>query len=410
MTPPNSFDGAALTRRRKIGFFSIAFFVIVQGVLLYVIFSSPERYLLDFRTFDSFAYSLTRGLNPYSLAQDEFNVLADSRWGLPVSYPYRYSPFLLFVLIPFTHLSPILSAFMWSCASISAFIISGFLMSKLRAGNWLDPLVFFMQSLFAPTLITVAAGQVNAFVLFSLVLAVYALDSRRSILAGGSIAIGTLIKVIPVVLCAHLVLRRGWKPLFWVAISTLFLFLISLAVVPPGLWLDYIMNSASLAGAGKMSVYPENEGIWTFFARIFPSQLAYPSALAASIMVGMIIAIVLWRGRRFNNYLLDMSLLLSGMSLIAPISWLHLQVILLLPFTILLRDFNIDNESHINSSHAAVFASFVLLNFQAITWRYFEEQPLIGSMGTYGIVILFVALVWRVSHSGTTNTESEPLC
>ncbi len=60
------------------------------------------------------------------------------------------------------------------------------------------------------TLVTLASGQVNAFVLLCLVIFLFALDSNRDKVAGCALAIGILLKVFPIVFCAWLL----WKQFF----------------------------------------------------------------------------------------------------------------------------------------------------------------------------------------------------
>lgn len=392
-----------LASERQSKIFALLFFLLVQILWLVVVFQTADQRLLDFRTFDTYAFAVAKGFNPYLMAPSDLDALAISRWQLHVATAVLYPPILVFLLIPLTYLPPMLSALVWSSASVFAFALSGMFLSKLRRGNWVDPLVFFGQAVFAPVLITLASGQVNAFVLLCMVIALFALNSNRDAVAGWAIAIGILLKVIPIGFCAWLFWKQKWKPLAWTGITLLMLFLVSLPLIRTDIWLDYVLSATSPVGLSTVHTYPENVSLWTFFARLFPSQFAYDLAKTLSGLVLAIIVGVLWHSRHTLTHSLGISLIISGLMLIAPSSWLHWQVFLLIPFVVLLRDLKLVAEPRITPTHAAVLASYGLLQIQALIWRQFIDQPLIGSMGTYGIVVLFIVLVWRIMRGATTE-------
>jgi len=101
--------------------------------------------------------------------------------------------------------------------------------------------------------------------------------------------------------------------------------------------------------------------------------------------------------------MLGASLGVATLSLLSPISWLHHQVLLLLPMAVLWRARADAPRAGPSSALAlAGLAAYVLLDIQAITWKWWPGVPVLSSLGTLGIVVLLYA-VWRSLQLGVNQ-------
>ena len=144
---------------------------------------------------------------------------------------YLYPPFFLVLLRPLTHVSPIAAAVLWQFGKYAA-LVAGFMLAwslLARAGPL--PLVVKVGSVIM-SLRFVASdlghGNVNLFIAFLVVLAVWLLASGRPLLCGLTVATAACIKVTPALWVAYLFYKRQWRALLGVLIGVV----LALEVVP----------------------------------------------------------------------------------------------------------------------------------------------------------------------------------
>lgn len=198
---------------------------------------------------------------------------------------------------------------------------------------------------FRPIADTLAFGQIDLALLLSLTLALGALRSGRDVLAGALIALGTLFKIYPVLLLAFLVAKQNWRALMGFVLGMLVLNGISIAVM--GWEMHWIYITQVFPNIGGTTAQDQNQTISGFMARfvasptdasIFQVRAITLPAMAISALLGLLACLVSLRSAalRSTTYALQYSQFLLLMVLVAPAAWMHYEVLLVIPFGVLL--------------------------------------------------------------------------
>ena len=405
----------ANTLRRASGWLALAFLIIVQVLALLFIFGDQQRRLNDYRTLDVLALIPAAGLNPYAISASQIDAIAQSRWGISVKgnveklhpqpnstevmYYAPYSPFANIALRPLSVLPPSMALTIFSAGSSLAFVLASLCLGKVRAGQWLDARMLTGMALFLPVLVTLSAGQLNGYVLLLLCAAWLGMESRRPAVAGLSLGLSLLLKPLTVSLLAYLVWTRRWRETLWTAgtvAGLAALTLVSTGITP---WRDFVFNASQI---DFRFGYAENQSLRFWLANFFEPQVAAPLYILITFVLVAVIALTLWR-RPGHDWMLGASLTVAALSLLSPFSWLHHQVLLLLPMAVLWRaEANAPRARPAPALALAGLAAYVLLDIQAITWKWWPGVPVLSSLGTLGIVVLLCA-VWRSVQLGVNQ-------
>ncbi|MEE8170408.1 MAG: glycosyltransferase family 87 protein [Phycisphaerae bacterium] len=150
---------------------------------------------------------------------------------------YLYPPFFLVLLRPLTLLSPNTAAVIWQIAKwvalIGTFVLAWSVLARdgplpvwVRVGSVLMSLRFIASDL--------GHGNVNLFIAFLVMAALWLLMRGRAMASGGLIAMAACIKVTPALWVLYLLYKRQWRALLGAGFGALLaLELVPLAVLTP---------------------------------------------------------------------------------------------------------------------------------------------------------------------------------
>lgn len=355
--------------------------------------------LVNDRTIDYYAYdvassAIASGWSPYQLDQAATDRIAASR-GINAVHavpPYLYAPFLASLLQPLQLLPARAAAAVWSLASLAALLGSALLLAQLANRRWLDWRISLGLMLFVPVMTTFHAGQVNHFILFAMVAATLAIDRQRERVAGVALAFGILLKVIPLSIAAVIVLRRRWRLVGWLTGSAIALTALTIPWTGFALYLDYARQALQLAGAGTATSLSTNQSIGAAMVRIAGPDLGPPLGLLLSALVACsTLFVIVAANRRPAALLPSIGMIVAGVALAAPLSWIHHQVLLALPCTILWRAARGTADRRL--ALVVIVGGIVLLDLMALAWKTLQAWPWLSSLGTLAIASIWLALL-----------------
>ncbi len=370
----------------------LAFLALEGGFVVYV---HANDKLVDYYAYDLAATALAHGQSPYALSPADLRALADTRAiaGRAVP-PYRYSPFLAALLGPLTGLPVRSAAALWSLGSVLALLGATLVLSRLRAGRLVDVPTFAAVAAFVPVLTTLYAGQVNHFLLLCIALVLWGLETGRARLAGAMLALGILLKTLPLALAAYLVWRRRWRELGWCLGALVLLVALTLPLTGFAPWADYLSAAAALGGAGELVTYPPNQSLWGAAGRVLGAgTAAHGVALATALAFGAATALATWPRRRTAAELrLGAALVLAATALAVPLSWIHHQVLLLPAFVVAWQA--AAGHAARRGPRVALGGAYAGLNVVALGWHALEPWPAALLSGTLALATVWGVVFW----------------
>ncbi len=264
---------------------------------------------------------------------------------------------------------------------------------------------------FRPLYDTLAYGQIDLLLLFLLTLALWALQERRELLAGGLIALGALFKIYPVLLLAFLVMKGHWRGLAGFVLGMLLAN--GLALLVMGWEMHRVYLTEVLPNIGGTTAWIESQTLASFVARwfappthaeIFAERTLTLMAMAGSAGLVLLASLLSLRPAEAHRpaYALQYGQFLLLMVLAVPAAWMHYETLLLLVFAALLWNYR---DSTISLPQAGLIAlSFALIGF-GNQWSFFGGTvngvlTLLGlSHKFFGMLLLGWALVWAIMQT-----------
>lgn len=285
-------------------------------------------------------------------------------------FPYLYPPPSLLLFMPFSwfsyewvktaslivnHLSLLLLMYLllfrifrlpWSLKPDSR--------SESQSLQWLIMPVLVLYTLqFHPVAVTLGHGQINLVVMVQICLFwVWLREARTPALTAAPLALAIILKTYPAIFIPLLLVRRQYRIAAWTLGYSVALTLVSLVVLPNGIWSDWIRFVAPTGGYAEVPFHlfspamPWNQSINGFTARLFlhPDYALALNPVAARVvptmLAGLIVGLLVWFGRRMNNrpqrrYVNEeIATVLLAIFLIAPLSWEH-HLVFVLPAALL---------------------------------------------------------------------------
>ena len=288
----------------------------------------------DFYVYYVAAAAFADGADAYALSREQFAAFARAL-GVPShTFPYYYPPLTAVLVWPLTMLGPQKAALVWLVASAAAMIGAAWLLGRSSEHAFGPALALCLLVPWAPVLETLNVGQVNGLLFLSLAAALFFGVRGRPWLAGGALALGALVKVVPI---AHAALL-GWQRR-----------VAALGGVLAGLALGYLA-CAPLVGT---HVFPDttravtrfgmttraNQALSGIVFRALPdSSLATPVwAVGAVLLLLGTVASCAARPTTPQRLRLEFSLVTAAITLIMPYTYAHQFVVVLLPLFVLIE-------------------------------------------------------------------------
>ncbi|MFQ5654282.1 MAG: glycosyltransferase family 87 protein, partial [Planctomycetota bacterium] len=179
----------------------------------------------DFAAYHAASRALLSGEGIYEVASAE-------------GRPYSYPPALAVLLIPLALLPESAAAVLWVLLSLAFLLGALHLCARLVGGTLAraDRRVAMLALLAVarPIDSELANGQVNLLVLLCIALFAWLRMGERKSLSGAALGLATALKATPALLLVYLLLKRDWRAL-GAAIASLAFFLVALPAIPLGL-------------------------------------------------------------------------------------------------------------------------------------------------------------------------------
>lgn len=360
---------------------------------------------VDFAQYYVAAKVVKQGLSIYPLSDQEWLVhweryVADP--GIPPQPPawaglLLYPPLFFSLLSPLTTIPWRESLAIWRCLSILALLGATGALSLLVADRWVEPMVFATVTLWVPTYATLYDGQVNDFILLTIVLFLLLVQRYRIYAAGLVLSAGLMLKPIAAPLLVYFTWRRDFRKLLAVLIGLAVMVGITVALAGPRSFLDYLKYAPHItvpSPLGPPITYPPNQSLFGFFGRALtahpygPSIVNAPEAarLLSLLAVGALLLIVgflTWPQAGPDAFVPEIGLVLAAIPLVEPFGEYHHATLVIVPF--LLSFYATDSPVH----KVLLVAALVLLDIQGLFWHHLVGMTFLLSLGTYGLLIIF---------------------
>lgn len=301
-------------------------------------------------------YNVPQGdpaLRPYFVLS---NVPSSSGWaqqaqrfGFHGASPFIYPPFAALIMRPLSFFSPRLSLFLWRCVSglLTAISVYLILASFTRTQIGLKFVLALAGAFsFFPFIETIDLGQANALILACWATGIYLAVKQKFTFSALCFALGTLIKVNPVLAVGVFVIRRQWK---WVAAYFVWLLVmigISVGVSGWAAQVTYVRSvlptlsrgapiaeNKSLAGLIQSLAIGDVVILDSSSPKLLPlTPLASDVAvgLSATLYIGLLS--FFYRRRNSQGGLVSELAAIALLSLlISPVSWRHHFLLALIP-------------------------------------------------------------------------------
>jgi hypothetical protein len=260
---------------------------------------------------------------------------------------YKYPPLFAIALVPLARLGLMQAWHIWLVISLVIYLVAFLLLAHAESLGPRNPYFWLLATaflLFQPSLDTLYGGQLDFVLLFLFILSYISLQqgSAGPPITGIGIALGTLLKLYPIIIVPWLLLKR-FKAAVWVVVGLLGLTLLSAALAGWQLQVEYLTKVLPSPNMG--TAWLENQAYFGFFARLWVNG-ATSAEPQGTYLRG---AVWLSRGAAIITYLLSLAILLRTehprhgftvllpcMLLVLPAAWIHYEMILLLPIGIFL--------------------------------------------------------------------------
>ncbi len=368
-------------------------------------YQAVRNKLYDFNLYYIAADGFHRGVDVYSLARD-YTGTNQPRWAElaarhNIEYyapPYRYPPLTAQLVLPLTLLPPLVAGTMWIALTAITFILSAWLLGKSSRLPYGAPLAYLLLFLFVPPLTTMHAGQVNGLLLLTLSLAVYSLARRDWIGAGIGLALGALLKLIPLVLVLYLPWRRlGKATVIAVAVIGVLLLTVPLTF-EPGTLQAYLRQFFVIGQPGTLFPTPPNQSLNGFWARMLidrvDDDIIYRIYLLSAVLVVLGTVACCWPwGALVSHWRTEFALIVCALQLITPYAWYHQLVLLLIPLFVLICGIIAGRAPRWWLAPLAV--GFLLTDLHGLLWHHITPTLLL-STPFYTVMMLWGMLAWLI--------------
>lgn len=351
--------------------------------------------------------------NPY-----DFNTLATQKEADTPPFPYVYTPPAAQCISAFSHLQFQDAAILWGMGLLMAYGLCIFLTSILchsvflRVG-WLDDAIFHRTGVFTislllaflfPFLANLQYGQINIFILIFILCYVIFLAKDQPFLAGFSLGVAAVLKIVPVFfLLCHL---RSKGKFFLGFFSGLFsIVLTSVAFFGLVPWQQFIQAlpkfSYGTKVEGLFDVSVEyNLALSGSFARLYDDHAQW-IFLTGALFGLVVLGYFWWKSKKIQVFSAEQFLYITlaaiGMVLFSPIAYFH-HLVWLYPFAVFSLVYIYFIASPLKYLYVLlllVSACLFLFNF---TLKYYEYGitawvPFYFSVNTWGLMLWAVVIL-----------------
>ena len=374
---------------------------------------------IDFKAYYIAADMLRSGKDFYDVQQQAEEVQAR---GLPPNESfYIYPPLLAVLFVPLTTLPLQQAAQLWFFLNMALYGLSLVIISRelnLGRHSGILPLLYILAFLFPPALFTLYKGQVNMVILLLLAVTFWLCLRERQVLAGMSLGVASMVKVIPILLLPYFLWRRKYTLCLTAAATIAAIAILGLIIVGWGPHRTYL--SSVLPSLAQPRPNPGNQSLGGFLSLLLvenpyveglthdpPLWRMATLAVSAAVVAGVVLTLWHRRGRAARPDL-EFALIVAALPLITNIAWVDLFVLLIFPYGVLLNYVFRRQIRRLWVSLAtlsAICITFPRLQdlFTNLVTRYepFLRSPFIMGLPLCGLILLCVATaatLWEAPH------------
>jgi len=196
--------------------------------------------------------------------------------------------------------------------------------------------------------------------------------------------------------------------LAWLAATAALLVAVTVPLTSFDLYREYSAQAFELAGGGDTSTAPPNQSLAAMTGRWFDPAIARPIGLGlAAVVLGLTILAVVMASRSKRDDLLSMSIIIAGTALVAPLSWVHHQVLLTIPLVAVLRATRGTRRAAFG--WAVILIVIGALGAVGLAWKQLQVSSILVSIGTYSMILLWVTLLaWSWLNPSPTAARVTP--
>lgn len=223
-------------------FLTTVFIISLIRLIGFIILFGQESIQMDFSAYYTAGEALNEGLSPYVNLYNHTPPIWD---GVD---PYKHSRFLYPPLVaaffqPLAHLNYITAKYIWMFFSLFCIIVSVITSSKiinLKFNYNYSLIIGIFICVFFPLLIFLERGQIDAFVLLIIILAIKFMMEGKQVSSGILFAFAALFKLHAIYFLPFIILRKKWTVVSGFLIGGLLIIFLTLAFVGPALFNEYI--------------------------------------------------------------------------------------------------------------------------------------------------------------------------
>ncbi len=347
--------------------------------------------------------------------------------GIPLGPVYKYPPLFAILMAPTT----VFPAWTVSAAAylvnIGLLFVALFVLLKWapgagktrRAWYYLTVLGFL---LYRPAWEGIIRGQPDTLMLLCIVGALLLLRTRRGQVAAGVVlSFATMLKIYPGLLLLYLAWKRRWSALAGFVGAFVAMLLVSVWVVGWDTCWHYVTDILTVqSGAAP---YPENQSYNGFLARlVVPGsqttwytsvQFPRPTLVVYYLLILITLIATIWLLNRVRaahssvGFEMGYAILMPLTILIWPISWVHNEILLLLPYALMfLHEMQSERPSWpmLVLIGASYLATAIGNEYTVLLPSLQEGWPrLLQSYKLYGVIVLWLAMLWKSTQGGVLS-------
>lgn len=346
--------------------------------------------------------------------------------------PFVYPPFFAWILIPLSQIPYHTAWFLFTCLSQTAYIASLALLVRVLFRDENSQLFWWgvlmaLSGCFYPLFKTYSAGQMNAFMLLVLCLAIYFLQRNRDEEAGAILGLGAAIKIAPAFMIIYLAWKGRWRGVISGSIVIVLSVVISYSFLGMDVHRAFLETTADMSYGNStwpqhdfhFHVDPYNQAPSALWYRLFTQSQTQHGPIAIGITQQpalakglsyltalLVLGGLVWMTRR-NDKKLDLtefSLWTLGMLLLPSLLWDHYLTQAILAIAVSL---------HLawQGRRRALWALGFGIAAMACTFQHDHEwykngfMTLIMSIKLYGLLLLFLFLAVNRNEESRDGIE-----
>ncbi|MCA0355012.1 MAG: DUF2029 domain-containing protein [Chloroflexi bacterium] len=382
--------------------------IIGYGILNYM-YVFERDYADDFKALFRGPRAYIQGIGLY-----DFEAIAAN----PFSNTYKYPPFFVFFMAPFTSLTFTPAIQSWRAFNIVIMLIASVILMRGYQQHWRSWVAIglgFMLLVFQPINDSLRYGQVDMLMLLPLVIATIALLKERWNWFAAMIAIPTMLKLYPAYLLAQVAMTKRWRAGLAFMATCLGIIVLSVIVLGWDVHAQFIQHVLPTTSGGTGWVENQTWNGW-LNRLINPTIGLTPDTSTTVKLLTYAMALGLsgltWWFSRKMSAADGFGLWIITMLMILPSTWIHYQVLLIIPvFQLLVR---VQQTKQLPSWSIFGLYGLALVSLSiGNQWTFYDR----GYHGVFWALLLsyklygLIALWWAVAFDSTAriaNPKSSP--